>query len=122
MKRSNVFISKHYLKMLGLLCFLILFSSFIRIQTPHKKTESTTHTVTIFRMKFNPENLEVKKGDTVIWVNKDFVPHDVTEEINNTWTSKPINQGDKWEKVIQDDVHYYCSIHKVMKGTITVTE
>ncbi|MGO3182894.1 MAG: plastocyanin/azurin family copper-binding protein [Aequorivita sp.] len=81
----------------------------------------TTHIVTIYQMKFDPENIEVKKGDIVEWVNKDFVPHDVTE-INRKWKSKPLNQDDKFSKVITQDADYFCSIHVVMKGSITVTE
>lgn len=84
--------------------------------------EPTTHTVTIFQMKFDPANLKVKKGDKVVWINKDIVPHDVTEEINKTWTSKPLQKGEKWSKVITEDVKYFCSLHQVMKGTITVTK
>ncbi|MFD1162089.1 MULTISPECIES: plastocyanin/azurin family copper-binding protein [Hwangdonia] len=82
----------------------------------------TTHTVTIFRMKFNPANLTVKKGDTVVWINKDFVPHDVTEELSHKWTSKPFNKGEKWSKVINEDIEYFCNLHKVMKGTITLAK
>lgn len=122
MKLFKLFTGKYFLKAIGFFFFLILFSSFIEMKTSHKNLEPTTHTVTIFRMKFNPEILQVKKGDTVIWINKDFVPHDVTEETKDTWTSGPINQGDKWQKVIDKDVQYYCSIHKVMKGSITVID
>jgi len=37
-----------------------------------------THTVRIEGMKFIPERLEVAVGDTVVWTNKDFLPHSVT--------------------------------------------
>jgi len=122
MKSFKFLTGKYFLKVAGLLFVLALFSSFIKMKTEDKNLEPTTHIVTIFRMKFNPENLQVKKGDTVIWINKDFVPHDVTEETSNKWTSKPLNQGYKWQKVIQKDVQYYCSLHKVMKGTITIVD
>ena len=84
--------------------------------------EPTTHTVTIFQMKFDPANLKVKKGDKVVWINKDIVPHDVTEEINKKWTSKPLQKDEKWSKVINEDIAYFCSLHQVMKGTITITK
>ena len=116
------FTNSIFLRISGLLIILALFSSFIKIKIEVEHLENKTHTVTIFRMKFNPEHLEVKKGDTVIWINKDFVPHDVTEETSDKWTSKPLNQGEKWQKIIQEDVQYYCSLHKVMKGTITIVD
>ena len=37
-----------------------------------------THAVRIEGMKFIPERLEVAAGDTVVWTNKDFLPHSVT--------------------------------------------
>ena len=37
-----------------------------------------THTVTIEGMRFQPEMLTVERGDTIVWVNKDIVPHTAT--------------------------------------------
>lgn len=71
-------------------------------------------------MKFIPATLTVKKGDTVVWENKDFVPHDVTDEKNNTWSSGPFGQNESWSKIITKDENYFCNLHKVMKGTITI--
>lgn len=80
----------------------------------------TKHTVEIHQMKFNPATLTVHKGDTVVWINKDYVPHDVTDEDNHSWTSGTLDKGQKWSKVITKDVNYFCSIHVVMKGAIKV--
>ncbi len=71
-------------------------------------------------MKFVPQNLIVKKGDKVIWINKDFILHDVTDEKNDKWTSKPFGKNESWSKVITQDEAYFCSLHKVMKGTIKI--
>ncbi|WOD43205.1 plastocyanin/azurin family copper-binding protein [Hwangdonia lutea] len=123
MRTHKSLISK-YLLVFAALILLIMF--FIGFKTPENNVglseTSTTHTVTIFRMKFNPAHLTVKKGDTVVWINKDFVPHDVTEELNQKWTSKPFNKGEKWSKVIHEDIKYFCNLHKVMKGTITLAK
>lgn len=85
-----------------------------------KTNEPQTHTVEIIKMKFVPEHLTVKKGDKVIWINKDFVQHDVTDEKNGKWTSKPFGKDESWSKIITEDEAYFCSLHKVMKGTIKV--
>ncbi|MCG2418948.1 plastocyanin [Aequorivita sp. F47161] len=82
-------------------------------------TKAVTHVVTIHQMKFDPQNIVVNKGDIVAWVNKDIVPHDVTE-INKKWTSKPMNPGDKFSKVITEDFNYFCSLHVIMKGSVAV--
>lgn len=114
-------VSKYLLLLAVLVCTFVLIAGF---KNPDKllnsNSNATTHTVTIFRMKYHPAQLNVKKGDTVIWINKDFVPHDVTEETTQKWTSKPFNQGEQWSKVVNEDVKYFCNLHKVMKGTITI--
>ena len=78
-----------------------------------------THNVEIKDMKFQPEDLIVHVGDTVIWTNKDIVAHDVTET-NKAWTSGPLVSDASWKKVIEKSDSYFCSIHVVMKGKITV--
>ena len=102
-----------------LICAMIFLMGF---KISENDLPPTTHTVTIFKMKFIPANLTIHKGDTVVWINKDFYPHDVTEMTNHNWTSKPLNQDDTFKKVINEDVNYFCNLHKVMKGTITIAK
>jgi plastocyanin len=80
--------------------------------------KAKAYTVEIKDMKFVPEVLTVHKGDTVIWINKDIMAHDVTEEASKTWTSGPISAGGTWKMEINDAAGYYCSIHSVMKGKL----
>lgn len=80
-----------------------------------------THAVEIKDMKFQPAALTVHKGDTVIWINKDMVAHDVTEE-NKAWASPALASDASWKKAITTSESYYCSIHVVMKGKLTVEE
>lgn len=79
-----------------------------------------TDTVVIKGMKFNPEELHVKKGATVVWINEGIVPHDVTDFPDKTWTSDTIKIGDSWKKEIDESFDYFCSIHLTMKGKIIV--
>ncbi|HXJ98868.1 MAG TPA: plastocyanin/azurin family copper-binding protein [Gelidibacter sp.] len=103
----------------------ILVSAFVLLMG-FKNSENThkpiSHTVTIFKMKYNPEHLVVNKGDTVVWINKDFYQHDVTDFPAKKWTSKPFNKGETWSKVITEDTDYFCNLHKVMKGTIRLVK
>lgn len=78
------------------------------------------HHVHIKNMKFEPAQLTVNKGDTVVWTNLDFVTHDVTEIKNKTWSSSPLIKGKTWKLVVKQSADYYCSIHVMMKGEITV--
>lgn len=78
-----------------------------------------THIVEIKDMKFQPAELKVNQGDTVVWINKDIVAHDVTEK-DKAWASPALNMDETWKKVITKNESYYCSIHVIMKGEITV--
>lgn len=70
-------------------------------------------------MQFQPAELTINKGDTVIFVNKDIVDHDATE-VNKAWSSPPLAMGESWKWVATKSADYYCSIHLVMKGKINV--
>ncbi|WP_212564617.1 plastocyanin/azurin family copper-binding protein [Pontibacter indicus] len=85
-----------------------------------EKQASKTHRVEIAQMKFNPSSLSVRPGDTVVFVNLDVVTHDVTEASGKLWKSPPLAAKSTWKKVMKTSANYYCSLHPVMKGTITV--
>lgn len=85
--------------------------------------QQTEHTfiVEINKMKFNPDQLTVHKGDTVVWVNNDLTNHCVTET-NKAWTSGALVPGKFWQKVITKNEDYFCAIHVVMKGKVQVEQ
>ncbi len=78
-------------------------------------------TVVITMMKFEPATLKVHAGDTVVWINKGVVAHDVTED-NNAWRSGTgnIHPGETYKHVVNKSFTYHCSIHPTMKGSVTV--
>lgn len=78
------------------------------------------HTVEIKDMKFIPDSLVVKKGDEVIFVNRDMVNHCITEENTKAWTSGPLPAGESYLLKPEQSTTYYCAIHTVMKGRIIV--
>jgi plastocyanin len=78
-----------------------------------------THTIEISKMKFNPEELTIPAGDTVIWINNDLTNHCVTE-VNKAWTSSSMEPTKSFKKVITKNTDYFCAIHMVMKGKILV--
>lgn len=85
-----------------------------------QKPVPVKHTVEIKGMKFLPGELVVNRGDTVVWINRDIVAHDVTEEPGKAWASPVIPSDASWSMVVNKSEHYYCSIHVVMKGKIQV--
>ena len=88
--------------------------------TETEKPVPKLHTVEIKQMKFQPAELVVQKGDTVVWINNDIVAHDVTEESSKAWTSSLMPVGQSWSLVVTQSADYYCSIHMVMKGKLVV--
>lgn len=81
---------------------------------------SRVDTVRISGMAFHPAELTVDKGDTVLWINEDIVPHNATAFPGNEWGSGTLNTGMTWKKAFDSNSDYYCSIHPTMKGKIVV--
>lgn len=77
-------------------------------------------TVEIKDMKFIPDSINVKKGDEVVFVNRDIVTHCVTEEKSKAWTSGMIPAGESYVWKATGSAAYTCAIHTVMKGKIVV--
>ena len=80
-----------------------------------------TYTVQIEGMKFVPERLEVAAGDTVVWTNKDFLPHSVTASEAKV-ESGDLAPGNRFRFVAKKkgEMAYICRLHPVMKGTLVV--
>ncbi len=95
---------------------------FLSCSTPEERIVNKTkaYTVQIKQMQFQPAELTVSSGDTVVFVNHDMFVHDVTEEVSKAWSSSPVAPGSKWKMVVTEDANYYCSIHVVMKGKLMV--
>jgi|SRR5665213_253600 len=90
-------------------------------QTEAKESTHKVDTVTMNMMKFNPEVLNVNKGDTVIWVNKGLVAHTVKSYQDNKFYSDTLEPGKTWKWVVEDSAAYYCTIHPtVMIGKLVL--
>ena len=77
-----------------------------------------THIIEIRQMKFVPASITVAKGDQVKFMNNDMVVHDITEK-SKAWTHR-LHVNESWIYIPEASTDYYCSLHPVMKGTITV--
>ena len=97
---------------------LLILPFLINFLSVSKKDSAKLHTVIIKEMKFQPSEIKVQKGDVIVWINKDIVTHNVTDEKKNSWNSPPILNGKSWRMVVKESSSYYCSLHPVMKGKI----
>lgn len=101
-------------------CLLLMTVFVLNVNAQKKTKEPKVYTIVISKMKFTPPSLVVEKGSKVIWINKEFYPHDVTDEVKKAWSSKPLNQNQSWSKIITKNENYFCNLHKTMKGNIIV--
>ena len=103
-------------------CLLLFASLFYGCTSTPEKHIPKVYQVQIKDMKFEPAELTVDKGDTVVWTNLDMTVHDITDQAANSWTSGPLLSGKSWKMAIKKESDYYCSIHKVMTGKIMLEE
>jgi amicyanin len=72
---------------------------------------------------FNPDNLNVKVGDTVTWINNDSYAHTVKAKTGE-FDSGNMASGAKFSFTFgkEGTYDYICSIHTFMTGKIVVTK
>jgi plastocyanin len=80
-----------------------------------------THRVVMEATTFKPEDLTVRVGDSVVWVNKDFFPHTATAK---GFDSKVIPVEKSWKHTPKaaGEFPYVCILHPTMKGTLRVVK
>jgi len=76
--------------------------------------------VKIGNFTFGPQELKVKSGTTVTWINEDDIPHTVVSP--NNFRSKALDSEDKYSFTFTTPgtYKYFCSLHPHMTGTIVV--
>jgi len=69
----------------------------------------------------DPARLDVAKGDTVVWINRDAAPHTATDSLGS-WDSGELGAGDRWTWIAEEAgrISYLCAYHPSMTGSITV--
>ena len=83
--------------------------------------KAKTHTIAIEGMRFQPEVLTVERGDIIVWVNKDLVPHTATSKAGN-FDSKLIEANKSWNYTVRTkgDFAYICTFHPTKKAMLRV--
>ena len=80
----------------------------------------STHTVAMDGTRFVPETITVKRGDRIVWVNKDPFPHTATARPE--FDSRSVAAGDSWSFAATKTgaFSYVCTLHPGMKGMLIV--
>ena len=87
---------------------------------PVPAPQPQTYTIVIEGMRFEPSDLTVHPGDTVVWMNKDLFAHTATAE--GGFDSRQIDPGRSWRLTLQTpgDLPYICALHPTMKAIVRV--
>ena len=91
-------------------------------QNNHTIFTPRTDTILIKLMQFSPGDLQARIGDTILWINKDFVAHNVKETANNLFYSDTLNPGNSFKWAVTGKADYICSIHPTMEGKVTISK
>ena len=95
-----------------------LVAAFIAAASPARAADIE---VKIDNFTFNPQQITVKAGDTVTWVNRDDIPHTVTSK-TMVFRSKAMDTDDKFSFTFATpgSYAYFCSLHPHMTALIVV--
>lgn len=87
---------------------------------PPAAAAARTYTVIIDRMKFGPLPAALRKGDAIVWVNRDFLRHTATAADHSFDVDLPA--GAKATTVIKRNgaIPFSCRFHPGMRGVLQV--
>ena len=77
------------------------------------------HHVAIRGFVFEPQQIDARPGDSVIWTNHDIVPHTATA-LDGRWDTGKLEQGESARLVVSRETPgpYLCLYHPAMRGSI----
>ena len=76
-----------------------------------------SHAIEIRAFKYAPASLQVRTGDTLVFTNRDIVPHTATAR-DTTWNSGDIAPGGTRRIVVTASRDYFCLYHPNMTAKV----
>jgi len=88
---------------------------------PIASAQAAAAEVQIDQFTFAPQQVTVKAGTTVTWINEDDVPHTVASS-GKVFKSKALDTADKFSFTFTTPgtYEYFCSLHPHMTGAVVV--
>jgi plastocyanin len=96
-------------------------------ETPTDSGNGDMIEISMQNIAFSPANITIDSGQTVVWINRDNVPHTATsgtpQNQTGVFDSGTMNNGDQYEFTFMavGTFDYFCEFHPTqMTATITV--
>lgn len=82
---------------------------------------ATVHTVIIKDFSFNPADIQIKAGDTIMWMNEDGTRHSAMD-LNGAFDTGLLSKGQSASLTFAGagSFSYRCGPHANMRGSIEV--
>ena len=82
---------------------------------------AATVRVTVTKLTFEPAQVSAHVGDTIEWVNADFLAHSATDRKKEWDLFIAPNKSVHVTVTKPDEIDYYCRFHPNMVGHVSVT-
>ena len=79
-----------------------------------------SYTVVIDKLKFGPMPVQLHKGDTIVWVNHDFLRHSATASDHSFDVDLPAGATGKTIPNKTGTISFVCKYHPGMHGVLQV--
>ena len=101
--------------------FVALLVSSLGVLAESPSAAQASSTVKIDNFMFSPMTIEVQRGTTVTWENKDDIPH-VVAATDGKFKSRAIDTDGTFAFTFTEPgtYEYYCSVHPKMVGKVVV--
>lgn len=78
------------------------------------------HTIVMDKMKFGPVPAGIRKGDVILWVNRDMFRHTATAKDGSFTIDLPAAKSGRTVVTKAGAIDFYCKFHPGMKGRMVV--
>lgn len=96
----------------------LILSLLLSLSSSNACIAQTTHNIEITGFKFVPTTVNLTKGDKVTWVNRDSIPHNIINNVNEQTLSPSLAKGDTFSYIVIENLNYACGFHPSMRGSL----
>jgi plastocyanin len=99
---------------------LLLVFAVKNVQSDEMTSKVTDYQIEISGFAFIPKELKVNAGDTITWINRDIVPHNIFDSTHKKSISPDLATGETYTFVVGSPMLYECGLHPSMKGNLSL--